>query len=530
MRRLSLYILFLIALAGNSCSKQLDKQPTDAIATTTYWQTETDAIQAVNQCYVNLSDIDDDIFLSCATDDSYAWSGWPVDVPAVGNGSATSQQGMFDQHWQHSYVAIADANNVLDNIDNIPTSQLDDSTRSRLKGEARFIRAYYYQQLVGYYGDVPLIQHIQKPGQFDVARTPADSVEAFVVSELAAIAPSLPTTYDAADQGRVTRGAALAEEARMLLYMGDYTDAANAAQSVMNLGVYSIDQGGFDKLFNGTNDNSPEVILAGQYIKTTFASGTATWVGGPTLGGWSEVTPTEKLVDDYECTDGQPITTSGLYNPNSPSANRDPRLLMTVMMPGAVNVVNGDTIDITKPHSIDGLGQNNASFTGYYYKKYVPADISGQYYNNSYNNEILIRYAEVLLTYAEAKIESNQIDASVYAAINQVRQRTGVNQPAATAANYPDQASLRTLVRRERHVEFAMEPQRLFDIRRWQTAATVMPGNVLGVLNNFDPTRPDYGQHVQVEVRTFNPARDYLWAIPQSELLLNTALKQNPNW
>jgi starch-binding outer membrane protein, SusD/RagB family len=530
MKRLPINILAIICLLAVSCSKQLNKQPLDEVASTTYWQTQNDAVQAVNNCYTALTDIDDDIFLSCATDDSYAWSGWPVDVPSVGNGSATSQQGMFDQHWSHSYSAIAAANVVLDNIGNVPASALSDTLRSRYRSEARFIRAYYYQQLIGYYGAVPLIVHVQTPSQFDVSRTSVDSVAAFVVSELTAIADSLPLTYDAADQGRVTRGAALAELARMQLYQGNYTAAATAAQSVMTLGVYSIDQGGFLSLFNGKNPNSPEIILAGQYLQPTYASGLATWMGGPTLGGWSEVTPTEKLVDDYECTDGQPITTSPLYSANTPSKNRDPRLLMTVMMPDAVNVVNGDTINITTPHSIDGLGQNNASFTGYYYKKYIPSVINGQYYDNSFNNEILIRYAEVLLTYAEAKIESNQIDQSVYDAINQVRQRTGVGQPAATTLTYPDQASLRTLVRRERHVEFAVEPQRLFDIRRWQTAATVMPGNVLGVLNNFDPTRSDYGQHVQVEVRAFNPARDYLWAIPENEILLNKNLNQNPNW
>ena len=531
MRRLPINILAIICLLALSCTKQLNKQPLDEVASTTYWQTQNDAVQAVNTCYTALTDIDDDIFLSCATDDSYAWSGWPVDVPAVGNGSATSQQGMFDEHWSHSYGAIAAANNVLlDNIGNVPASALSDTLRSRYRSEARFIRAYYYQQLIGYYGAVPLIVHVQTPSQFDVSRTSVDSVAAFVVSELTAIADSLPLAYDAADQGRATRGAALAELARMQLYQGDYADAATTAQSVMNLGVYSIDQGGFLNLFNGKNPNSPEIILAGQYLQPTYASGLATWMGGPTLGGWSEVTPTEKLVDDYECTDGQPITTSPLYNANTPSKNRDPRLLMTVMMPDAVNVVNGDTINITTPHSIDGLGQNNASFTGYYYKKYIPSVINGQYYDNSFNNEVLIRYAEVLLTYAEAKIESNQIDQSVYDAINQVRQRTGVGQPTATAVTYPDQASLRTLVRRERHVEFALEPLRLFDIRRWQTAATVMPGNVLGVLNNFDPTRTDYGQHVQVEVRAFNPARDYLWAIPENEILLNKNLSQNPNW
>ncbi len=530
MKRLLINIFAFICLLSASCSKQLNKQPLDEVASTTYWQTQADAIEAVNQCYAYLSNIDVDCFLSCATDDSYAWSGWPVDVPAVGNGTATAQQGTFNDYWSTDYKAIAACNNVLDNIGNIPSSALPDSLASRYRSEARFIRSYFYQELIGLFGAVPLIEHIQTPSQFDAARTSVDSVAAFVVSELTAIADSLPVSYDAADQGRATRGAALAELARMQLYQANYAAAITAAQSVMSLGVYSIDQTGFLNLFNGNNPNSPEVIFAGQYLQPTAASGLATWVGGPTLGGWSEVTPTEKLVDDYECTDGQTIANSPLYRVDTPYIHRDPRLLMTVMMPGAINVVNGDTINIAAPHSIDGLGQNNASFTGYYYKKYFPSVVNGQYYNNSFNNEILIRYAEVLLTYAEAKIESNQIDQTVYAAINQVRQRTGVGQPAASAANYPDQASMRTLVRRERHVEFAMEPQRLFDIRRWQIADSVMPGILYGVLNNFDPTRSDYGKHVQVETRVFNPARDYLWAIPQNELLLNSNLAQNPNW
>ena len=527
---LTIYIVTVACIFLASCSKQLDKQPLDSISSTTYWQTEDDAVEAVNNCYTYLTDIDDDIFLSCATDDSYAWSGWPVDVPAVGNGSATAQQGMFDHYWSHSYSAIAAANNVLDNIGNIPSSALDNATRSRLRGEARFIRAYFYQQLTGYYGDVPLITHLQTPSEYDVTRTPKDSVVNFIVSELSAIADSLPVSYDAADQGRATQGAALALEARVQLFQGNWAAAATAAQAVMSLGQYSIEQGGYLSLFNGTNKSSKEIILAGQYLKTTYASGVDTWVGGPSLGGWSEVAPLQELVDDYECSDGLPISQSSKYDVNHPARNRDPRLNLTIMMPDTVTVINKDTIDITFPHSPDALGQNNASFTGYYYKKYIPADVSGQYYNNSYNDEILIRYAEVLLTYAEAKIEGNQIDQSVYDAINQVRQRADVQQPLVTAALYPTQAALRTLVRRERHVEFPMEPLRLFDIRRWKTAETVMPGNVYGVLNNFDATRSDYGQHVLVENRKFNVARDYLWAIPQNELSINKNLTQNPNW
>jgi len=510
------------------CSKMLDKQPLDAASTTTYWKTEADAEQAVNNCYRSLTDIDNDIFLSSATDDSYAWSGWPLDIAGAANGSATATLGTFDHYWSHSYQAIAAANNVLDNMDKIPASAIDETIRKRLKGEARFIRAYFYQQLTGFYGDVPLITHIQSPSEFDAPKTPKDSVALFVVSEIDDFANDLPLSYDASNLGRVTQGAALALKARVLLYEGKWPEAAAASQAVMNLGIYNIEQGGYLSLFDGTNKSSKEIILAGQYIKDVYASGVTTWVGGPSLGGWSEIAPLQRLVDDYECTDGKTIDQSPLYNASTPYNNRDNRLTLTVAVPGTV--INGTTIDVTAPNSIDGLGKNNASFTGYYFKKYIPADVGANWWSNSYNDEILIRYAEVLLTYAEAKIEANDIDASVYDAINQIRQRTGVNQPAVTPADYATQADLRTLVRRERHVEFAVEPQRLFDIRRWKTAEIVMPGNAYGILNNFDPTRSDYGQHILVESRNFDPARDYLWAIPQNELDLNKNLTQNTSW
>jgi len=190
--------------------------------------------------------------------------------------------------------------------------------------------------------------------------------------------------------------------------------------------------------------------------------------------------------------------------------------------------VNGTIVDVTQPTSIDRLGQGSVS--GYYYRKYVPAVISGVYYANSYNDEVLVRYAEVLLTYAEAKIEGNDIDQSVYDAINQVRQRADVHMPVATTVNYPAQGDLRTLIRRERHVELAEENTlRLFDIRRWKIAATVMPGQALGILNNYDHTRADYGSHVVVETRIWSD-KDYLWAIPQSDIDVNKNLTQNTGW
>jgi starch-binding outer membrane protein, SusD/RagB family len=523
MKKLSAIIILAGCVSITSCKKYLNEQPRDAVSDQNYWRTEADAVNAVNNCYTRLGDVDNRIFISCATDDSYSWSDWPSDVRLVGNGSASTGTGMFANFWSNFYKMIASCNDVLDNIDK--DKALSDDMNLRLKGEARFIRAFAYQQLIGLYGDVPLITHIQSVSEFQVSRTPRSQVADFIGAQLDSAATELPATYSASDLGRATKGAALALKARTMLYEGRYDEAATAAQQVMSLS-YSIDPD-YLSLFNGTNKNSPEIIFSARYVKTNLPSAMATWVGGPTIGGWSQVVPLQGLVDAYEDINGVAIDQPGtVYDPAHPYNNRDPRLKLTVVVPGP-NTVNGNTIDITAPGSLDALSKNNASYTGYYYKKYVPADIQGDWYNNSYNDVVLIRYAEVLLTYAEAKIELNQIDQTVYDAINQVRQRADVMMPLKTAANTAGQAALRDAVRRERHVEFPMEDNRLFDIRRWKIAETVMTGEAYGVLNNFDPTRSDYGKHVPVELRSFNNPRDYLWPVPQGEVALNPKLLPN---
>jgi hypothetical protein len=525
MKKQFIFIIALITgISFTSCKKYLDEQPQDEVSQDDYWRTQDDAINAVNNCYRWLGDVDNRMFLSCATDDSYSWSNWPSDVQYAGNGSATSGTGMFANFWSNLYRMIASCNDVLDNIDRVTT--LDNDLRNRLKGEARFIRAYAYQQLIGLYGDVALRTHTPPIEEFHISRTPRAEVAAFIVRELDTISNFLPVSYDAANYGRATKGAALALKARVLLYEGQWQEAANAARAVMDLNNYQIDNN-YAGLFNGTNKTSREIIFAAQYVKNTMPNAMATWIGGPTLSGWSQIVPLQKLVDAFEATDGKPIDQSAVYDPARPFANRDPRLKLTVITPG--DTVNGVVIDVTRPTSIDGLSKNNASYTGYYYRKYVPADIDGSWDRNSYNDVVLIRFAEVLLTYAEAKIELNQLDQTVYDAINRVRQRTGV-MPAANATNAPTQATLRDLVRRERHVEFALEDNRLFDIRRWRIAETVMPGPAYGILNNFDQTRADYGRHVLVEQRNFNAARDYLWPVPQSETSINPNIGQNSNW
>lgn len=523
-----LAIIFTIAglAAVSACKKTLDEQPQSQVSQDEYWTTEADAINAVNNCYRRLGDIDNRIFLSCATDDSYSWSDWPSDVRLVGNGSASISTGMFSNFWSNLYKMIASCNDVLDNIDR--DKALSDSLNRRLKAETRFIRAYAYQQLTGLFGDVILRTTTPPIENFNATRTPRAEVAQFIATELDSAAKYLPVTYDANNVGRATRGAALGLKARVMLYEGKYAEAAAAAKEVIDMHTYVIDND-YVSLFNGTNKNSLEILLSARYVKSTLPNAIATWVGGPSIGGWSQVVPLQSLVDAYECTDGKTIDKSQLYDPAHPYDNRDPRLKMTVVVPGVE--VNGITIDVTSKNSLDALSKNNASFTGFYYKKYVPDDIQGNWDSNSYNDLVLLRFAEVLLTYAEAKIELDQIDASVYDAINQVRQRPGVMMKALTAVDHPDQRTLRDAVRRERRVEFPMEDNRLFDIRRWKIAETVMTGPVYGILNNFDPTRQDYNKHVLVEQRSFNAGRDYLWPVPQSETSINpNALPNNGGW
>jgi hypothetical protein len=180
-----------------------------------------------------------------------------------------------------------------------------------------------------------------------------------------------------------------------------------------------------------------------------------------------------------------------------------------------------------------------ATFSGYQYRKYV-ADEDREFRGECELNVMLVRYAEVLLVYAEAKIEQGTLDQSVYDAINAVRVRAGL--PEITTGKSQDE--LRKSVRQERKVEFPFEGLRFFDLRRWKIAEEVMPGILYGrPLRNYEasfiptfdengmPHYDAYGDKLrQFDTRNFNPARDYLWPIPQKELDINSNLKQNPGY
>lgn len=238
--------------------------------------------------------------------------------------------------------------------------------------------------------------------------------------------------------------------------------------------------------------------------------------------------PTKQVVDAYQMVNGKDISdpTRG-FDPKNPYKDRDPRLHYSIFLLGQ-QLPNGGIYD-PRPGSgtADAIGfAENSTATGFNVKKYLDIEDLDQP-SNCGINIIFIRYAEVLLTYAEGMIESNSIDASVIEAINQVRSRPDVNMP--PIGNVTSQEELREIVRNERLVELAFEGLRYFDIRRWRVAEEVIPGIIYG-MTYTDGSGNLKSVSLPGFLKVFHVQRDYLWPIPQREIELNHNLTQNPNW
>ena len=307
-------------------------------------------------------------------------------------------------------------------------------------------------------------------------------------------------------------------------------------------------------------------------FKDGFQTTTGFALGSRNCGSYTTMAPTQSMIDSYEATDGLPIDESAVYIPSKPFDNRDPRLKASIITPqsawaGFIFESHPDSLTFRMVNGTSG-GSNKdcrkaswpAAFCGYAWKKYNDEVAQKDKILWAEIDFSLMRYAEILLTYAEAKIEAGSIDASVLTAINRVRARAyGVS--VTDVDNYPEitttnQAELRKVIRRERKVELANEGFRLFDIRRWNIAEKVMPVKIYGrILNELTATlvpaidddgfvsyagvESQYdlnadGRFPNAQNRLFNKNRDYLCPIPQSEIDtyagFGVVLVQNPNY
>lgn len=510
--------LVLLGLLAGCTNDILVKTPLGSLSPSTFYKDENQSKIALAGVYNALVPSGWNIPIhfyqfDFMSDNSYCQDGWQGSKE-YGDWQQNSNSWASGSLWGFAYKGIVRANTFIINVDQ---ATMPDATKTRMKAEARFIRAYMYLQLITYFGDVPIVPEVQAISDGQIARSPKSQVLDYITTDLDYAAANLPTTYSSADMGHATKGAALAYKAKALLYNQKWSEAATAAQDVMNLHTYSL-QSDYAGIFDESNENNSEVIFDIQYIKNTF---TQPWPGTCTsFTQWSTANATSDLINSYYMTNGKAITASGSgYNAQTPYTNRDPRLAASVVLPGSP-FVNGDVFI--------PFGTGN-SYLGARPRKY--ADLYNTNQGNCGINTILMRYADVLLMRAEALIESGSTAAEVYTLIDQVRARVSMPTVESVEGTGLTQVQLRAIVRHERRVEFFIEGTRYADMLRWKDASLIH--DVYGYDHTLtDPASPATWVFTQIKYasRTFDSAKGFLWPIPFGEMQVNKLLTQNTGY
>lgn len=500
-------------------------------------------------------------YLDAASDDAISSaSGSTNQVTILGTAAYNSFTIPADENlWAYYYAGIRKANEFVNNIDVVPVMAKYNgySMKYVWKSEARFLRAMFYFELVKRYGGVPLLGDKVFTINDNVALSRnsfADCIK-YIVSECDAIKDTLliaPVANPNADAHRVTKGAALALKARVLLYAASplfnggnideanpltgYTDnslarwqaASGAAKEVMNLGSYSL-MPGFKDIF--LVQNNSEMILIRQTGSDNNIETTNAPIGFPGAAAKGQTSPSQGLVDVYPMSNGLPITdpASG-YDANNPYANRDPRLTHTIFYNGS-RWLNSD-LQLFEGGQSKPNGALQQTKTGYYMRKFMGIEENTNSFQAHNADWLIIRYADVILGYAEAENEVNGATSDVYNAMISIRKRAGI--VAGSGGLYGlragmSKADMRDAIHNERRIEFAFEESRYWDIRRWKTAETVMNQS----LNGMSITK--IGANLTYNIVTalatkFNRPTMYLYPIPYDEVLKNRNMKQNPGW
>jgi hypothetical protein len=531
------YAVCLTAILFTSCN-ELDLAPTNKFTDLNYWTSAEKASAVLSMGYSQMFGAEQFFVNERLSDNLYEGRG-NTDEKIITSGQADPSLGRFSSEWQKCFEGIKTCHTFLENVGRVPN--MDEALVARMKAETRFIRAYLFFRLACHYGDAPLFDYnLPMQESNTIARSPKQDVIAFVRAELNDIVAILPARneYSESDRGRITKGAVMTLLVRTYLYDSDWSNVASICERIMNgdYGSYSLFPS-YGGLFLPENEYNDEVILDIGYILTL-----RTWgeyydaiplsVGGRVHG----FAPTQELVDDYIMRNGKAIGDEGSgYDEETPYANRDPRFEKTIVYHGyqwekgdgtvsTIYIKPGSSAEagVSNLDEYAGPGQN-ATATGYYLRKYfdptAPAGVAAGL------NLILMRYADILLMYAEAKNELGQMSQEVWnRTVRPLRQRAGFTD--ASALDYPASGTdLRTVIRRERRCELAIEGLRLFDIRRWGTAETVLNGSPRGARFATDNT-----QYIQLDERRFNKERDYLFAVPQSQRDINKNLTQNPGY
>lgn len=528
--------LFMSVLPAAGCV-ELDVVPTDKFADETYWTSVERASSLLSMAYRQMNDPGRIFRDERLSDNLYNGYG-NDDVRIIGNGLADASTRLFNDVWGDMYAGIKTTHTFLGNVDRVA---MDENLKNRMKAEARFIRAFLYFQLTNWYKDVPFFtEDIDLETAKTISPTDQATIVQWIHQELDEIAEILPTRseYAEADRGRITAGAAMAFNARVALNFNNWAKVKEYAGKLINgteYGEYGLFPN-YQELFFRDNQYNEEIILDIQ-----FATDQRTWNEISTYVPFSlplvqyiQACPTQSLVDTYLMKDGSKWDES-----KDPYEGRDPRMDMTIVRhnsqikrkDGSTYTINADPNDANNTTN-DRIGRENGTQTGYFYRKFYDPNPAAWTAGSTWDcniNFVVLRYADVLLMYAEAMNELGEMDAAVWdKTIKALRRRAGFdNTPAALDFPGGDKESLRAIIRDERRVELALEGTRIYDIRRWRIAEKVLNEPYRGAKFDLSGGSLDYFRYGN---NSFNKDRDYLWAIPAQQIIINPNLGQNPGY
>ena len=552
----NLLITILVVLTSG-CSDMLDIKPTTFISDEAIWEDKNLINQFVANTYGSMlcgfnrctAGYEQDWSMSwagnldAATDDFASVSDGPI-YTQLNKDAITAQSCPFvEEIWNQEYKVIRKCNIIIERAPGVEERILSATEKKRVEAEARFLRAFCHFELARTFGKAPLIVKAQSlTDELQVAPSSFADIVKFVKEECDLYADNLPLSYSDDEAGHATKGAFLALKSRALLYLASplnssddsrkWADAAQAAQDVMDLDIYKLykltDTPYRSMAFDKTAANK-EVIFERRF---TFPEAPHNihmmWRRDAVdAGSWNGLYPTQNLVDAYETVNGKLTTdpTNTMYNKQDPYTKRDARFYQSIIYNGStwethrMSMVT-NTVDPSKNGSCKP--QLGKARCGYGPKKFIEeldpsTNLYGGYAQS--NNWPYIRYAEVLLNYAEAKNEELAApDPSVYLAINEVRSRSG--QPDLPSGL--SKIEMRERIKNERRIELLLEEHRFYDLRRWKDG-DVLAEPIMG-MNIYDDNVTLRYEVSKVEDRIFNGTHYYL-PIPLKEQEKNPLLK-----
>lgn len=510
------YILVLVALFSAACNKKLDQVNPNLQTSESFWKTADDAAEGLNAAYAPLL-LDGmymrftPILLDGHADDMRSNSGWTAIAQAAKFTLGTSVADGYGWAFDECYEGIFRCNQVLEKV---PSITMDTVYRNRIIGQAYFLRGFYFFELVNFWGKVPLpLKAAASPADYYQPQATEADGWAQVISDFKSAAALLPVSYsdvtgaDNGQIGRVTKGAAMGYLGKAYLFTKQYSLASEQFKNVINLGVYGL-MANYADNFTLNAENNKESIFEIQF--STSAGGTvlgwqgipnSTWAktsaraityGAPNFG-YTDMQPTFILYNEYQ----QEKTVAGTV---------DPRLDATIYYNKPGETLYGQLFA--------SVYAGTAYLNDIFCKKYENGDTKTNEYDwKSGINERVMRYADILLMYAECQNElGNQAECAKY--IQMVRNRVNLPDRTTEFANYT-QAQMREQIGHERFLEFSLEGHRFDDIKRW------------GWLS--DPVKLAWLKSRDDEFSNYVAGKEY-YPIPQSEIDNNPNVKQNATY